>query len=158
MNNTKISLHLTINSLIKGANITLLWNYIGWHSKYSDYNSQVDWNQTLIRKIEDIETCMFKGQGDFIKAIGEKPKFIIVSNEILSIIENLWEFDTKFTREQVFNLPHVGTISNKYKVYCCPYIRANRVLVGVDEKKLNNPAYWGVVKVDNIPVIDTKNL
>lgn len=117
------------------------WDVNGWRklTGYSTNYTQKDWNQELFTKINQISAQIQKA------TLQGGANFIIVSAEVSALLNNLEYFhvsDASAESDQYnLGIERVGSLNNRFQVYCDPWSPSYSVIIGHHGKSLLDTGY-----------------
>lgn len=113
-----------------------------------------EWYQTLLETITDAANTIYR------KTLRGRGNFLVTSPDVCTILEHLNAYKASFkidsdgqvSNSMTIGAEAVGTLNNRYQVYCDPYFPRNKILVGL---KGNTFLESGYIYAPYVPLILT---
>lgn len=124
---------------IKNSIRRFSWSYTP-PVEYKDVCTQIDWNQTLMAKINEANAHFYGNT-------------IIASAEINAILEDLVYYKPVDKSENKFNsdFHHMATLSNRFNIYVDHYLPAHYLLIVHEDFFTAENPECVLITVENIP-------
>lgn len=129
--------------------LRLDWDYDGL--KENDcFHFQSEWNQTLMIKINQISANIYQ------KTLSGGSNLIIISPQMISIIKNLYYFQTEY--QKCVGYSKIGTISHYTVITSTKIVEFDEIIVAKVEWINNNfknskiDNNFGIIKIKNTPI------
>lgn len=133
------------------------WDYSGWKTNIDPEYTKHEWKQTLYTAINRCSANISK------LTLSGGANFIVIPVEMSKSILNLMAFEVNIedNLSTFLGMRQCGTLGGRYRVFIDHFSRGSEILIGRMSNDIfeeQDPKYFGLLKITNIPTFDTTHL